>query len=140
MVIARLQRTCHHLSPTVAEIKQAVADYATAAKNAVEVAGFDGVEIHGANGYLIDQFIKDSINKRTDEYGGPIENRCRFALEVVEAVCAAVGPGRVGIRLSPFTNFLDAADSTPYATHVYLAEKLASYGLAYLHAVEPRIA
>ncbi|KXZ53522.1 hypothetical protein GPECTOR_7g972 [Gonium pectorale] len=121
------------------EIKQAVADYARAAKNAVEVAGFDGVEIHGANGYLIDQFIKDSINDRTDEYGGPIENRARFALEVVEAVCEAVGADRVGLRLSPFTGFLDALDSTPYATHTYLAEKLNAFGLAYLHMVEPRI-
>jgi 2,4-dienoyl-CoA reductase-like NADH-dependent reductase (Old Yellow Enzyme family) len=92
-----------------------VEKYATAAKNAI-AAGFDGVEIHGANGYLIDQFNKSSTNKRTDEYGGSIENRCRFALEVVDAVVKAVGADRVGLRLSPFTEFLDAVDETPYAT------------------------
>ncbi|GLC42802.1 hypothetical protein PLESTB_001419400 [Pleodorina starrii] len=121
------------------EIKRVVGEYARAAKNAIEVAGFDGVEIHGANGYFIDQFIKDSVNDRTDEYGGSIENRCRFALEVVEAVVNAVGADRVGIRISPFTTFLDALDSTPYATHVYLVEKLNAYGLSYVHMVEPRV-
>ncbi|GIL83968.1 hypothetical protein Vretimale_10943 [Volvox reticuliferus] len=124
---------------TKEDIRRLVGEYAQAAKNAVEVAGFDGVEVHGANGYLIDQFIKDSVNDRTDEYGGTIENRCRFALEVVEAVIAAVGADRVGIRITPFTTFLDALDSTPYATHVYLMEKLNNYGLSYVHMVEPRI-
>ncbi|KAG2497597.1 hypothetical protein HYH03_004342 [Edaphochlamys debaryana] len=121
------------------DIARIVQQYAAAAKAAVHDAGFDGVEIHGANGYLIDQFIKDSINDRTDEYGGSIENRCRFCLEVVAAVAAAVGPERVGLRLSPFTSFLDAHDSTPYATHTYLLEKLNGLGLAYIHMVEPRI-
>ncbi|KAG2441413.1 hypothetical protein HYH02_010001 [Chlamydomonas schloesseri] len=122
------------------DIKRIVREYAAAAVAAIEHAGFDGVEIHGANGYLIDQFIKDSVNDRTDEYGGSIENRCRFVLEVAEAVVAAVGADRVGIRLSPFTNFLDAADGTPYATHVFLTEQLNRLGLAYLHMVEPRMA
>ncbi|KAG2436722.1 hypothetical protein HXX76_006246 [Chlamydomonas incerta] len=131
---------CSAACTTREDIKRIVQEYAAAAVAAIEVAGFDGVEIHGANGYLIDQFIKDSVNDRTDEYGGSIENRCRFALEVVEAVVAAVGADRVGIRLSPFTNFLDAADSTPYGTHVYLCEQLNRHGLAYLHMVEPRMA
>ena len=86
------------------------------------------------------RFIKDNVNDRTDEYGGSIENRCRFALEVTEAVVAAVGADRVGIRLSPFTNFLDVADSTPYGTNVYLLEQLNKFGLAYVHMVEPRMA
>lgn len=120
------------------EIKTVIKAYGQAAKNAIAV-GCDGVEVHGANGYLIDQFIKDSINKRTDEYGGSIEKRCRFALEVLAEVCAAVGPERVGVRITPFTTFLDALDSTPYATHIYLLEKLNAMGLAYLHMVEPRI-
>ncbi|GLI60109.1 hypothetical protein VaNZ11_002155 [Volvox africanus] len=124
---------------TKEDIRRVVGEYARAARNAVEEAGFDGVEIHGANGYLIDQFLKDSINDRTDEYGGSIENRCRFALEVVEAVVEAVGADRVGIRITPFTGFLDALDSTPYATHTYLVEKLNKYGLSYVHMVEPRI-
>jgi len=73
--------------------------------------GFDGVEIHGAHGYLIDQFLKDQVNDRTDKYGGSLENRCRFALEIVEAVVGEIGPEKVGIRLSPFGNYSGAADS-----------------------------
>ncbi len=99
-----------------AGIKEVVQQYATAAKNAI-AAGFDGVEIHGASGYLIEQFIKSSTNKRTDEYGGSIENRARFALEVVDAVVQAVGADRVGLRLSPFSTFLDAVDDTPFTTY-----------------------
>ncbi|KAG2436731.1 hypothetical protein HXX76_006255 [Chlamydomonas incerta] len=129
----------HPRAATREDIKRIVKEYAAAAVAAIEVAGFDGVEIHGANGYLIDQFLKDSVNDRTDEYGGSIENRCRFALEVVEAVVAAVGADRVGIRLSPFITFNDVADSTPYGTHVYLCEQLNKHGLAYVHMVEPRI-
>lgn len=89
---------------TVEEIKGIVKDYAQSAKNAIE-AGFDGVEIHSANGYLLDQFINTSSNKRTDEYGGSIENRCRFTLEVVDAVTKAIGAERVGIRFSPWSEF-----------------------------------
>ncbi|KAI0288227.1 FMN-linked oxidoreductase [Russula brevipes] len=93
-------------SATKAEIAEYVELYATAARNAVERAGFDGVELHGANGYFIDQFLKETANNRTDEYGGSPENRARFPLEVVDAVSAAVGEERVGLRLSPWlTNF-----------------------------------
>ena len=87
------------------EVQEFVQMHATAASNAVHLAGFDGVEIHGANGYLIDQFIQDVCNKRTDQYGGSIENRCRFALEVVEAVVRVVGQERVGIKFSPWSDY-----------------------------------
>lgn len=95
----------HFCFSYVTEIKEYVELYATAAKNAVQRAGFDGVEVHGAHGYLIDQFIQDVCNKRTDEYGGSIENRSRFALEVLDAVTKAVGQEKTGIRLSPFSDF-----------------------------------
>lgn len=90
---------------SISEINEYVQLYATAASNAVYQAGFDGVEIHAANGYLIDQFIQDTCNKRTDEYGGSVENRCRFALEVVEAVVRAVGATRTAIRFSPWSRW-----------------------------------
>ena len=90
------------------EIKEYVQSYATAAANAVHGAGFDGVEIHGANGYLIDQFLQDVTNKRTDKYGGSVENRARFALEVVHAIVEKVGAEKVGIRLSPWSAFMGA--------------------------------
>ena len=95
--------TINAYSPS--EIKAYVAAWAQAARNAVFGAGFDGVEIHGANGYLIDQFTQDTSNTRTDEYGGSIENRCRFALEVVGAVCEAIGESKTGLRLSPWSRF-----------------------------------
>lgn len=94
----------HVNHPRSIEIKEYVGWYATAAKNAIK-AGFDGVEIHGANGYLVDQFLQDVSNKRTDAYGGPIENRARFALEVTEAVVAAVGQKKTSIRLSPWSKY-----------------------------------
>ena len=87
------------------EIEEYIQYYATAASNAVNAAGFDGVEIHGANGYLVDQFLQDVSNTRTDEYGGSIENRARFALEVIEATVKAVGQKKVGLRLSPCGRF-----------------------------------
>ncbi|GMY07872.1 12-oxophytodienoate reductase 2-like isoform X17 [Fagus crenata] len=87
----------------IEEIPQIINDFRLAARNAIE-AGFDGVEIHGAHGYLIDQFMKDEVNDRTGQYGGSLENRCRFALEVVEAVANEIGADRVGIRLSPFAD------------------------------------
>ncbi len=87
-----------------AEIQEYLGWYAAAAKNAIN-AGFDGVEIHGANGYLVDQFLQDVSNKRTDEYGGPIENRARFAIEVVDAIVAAIGANKTAIRLSPWSRF-----------------------------------
>ncbi|RWV86176.1 hypothetical protein GW17_00051957 [Ensete ventricosum] len=101
--------------------------------------GFDGVEIHGAHGYLIDQFLKDSVNDRTDEYGGSLEKRCRFALEVVEAVVDEIGAERVGIRLSPFADYLDCWDSDPEASGLYLVHQLNTHGLLYCHVVEPRM-
>jgi N-ethylmaleimide reductase len=101
---------------TEAEITGIVGDFAQAARNARE-AGFDGVEVHGANGYLIDQFLRDGTNKRTDGYGGPIANRTRFLTEVVDAVTAAVGADRVGVRLSPWGTFNGMADSDTNALH-----------------------
>nr|GMD11167.1 putative 12-oxophytodienoate reductase 11 [Ipomoea batatas] len=101
--------------------------------------GFDGVEIHGAHGYLIDQFLKDGINDRTDQYGGSLENRCRFALEIVDAIANEIGADRVGIRLSPFANYMESGDSNPKALGVYMAEALNKYGILYCHMVEPRM-
>lgn len=90
---------------TIEEIQEFVQLYATAASNAVHKAGFDGVEIHGANGYLVDQFIQDVSNDRTDDYGGSVENRSRFALEVIKAVVGAVGEKKTGLRISPWSTF-----------------------------------
>ncbi|KAI0690079.1 NADH:flavin oxidoreductase/NADH oxidase [Cerioporus squamosus] len=120
------------------EIKEYVSWYAAAAKNAIE-AGFDGVEIHGANGYLVDQFLQDISNKRTDEYGGPIANRARFALEVVDAVVAAVGPKKTTIRLSPWSRYQDMREDDPVPTFTYLVNKLKEEhpDLAYIHVVAP---
>jgi len=118
------------------EIQDIIEDYVQAGRNAIK-AGFDGVEIHGANGYLIDQFIQDSTNKRTDRYGGSIENRSRFALEITEAVAEAIGAEKVGIRLSPSGLFNDMRDSNPKETFSYLIRELNRFNLAYLHLVEP---
>lgn len=121
---------------TVDEIKTTVEDYKNAAKLAKD-AGFDGVEIHGANGYLIDQFLRDGTNKRTDAYGGSPENRARFLLQVTEAVTSVWGGDRVGVRLSPRNPYNDMSDSDPLHTFGLAAEKLNAYGLAYLHTMEP---
>lgn len=102
-------------------------------------AGFDGVEIHGANGYLPDQFLQDGTNKRTDAYGGSIENRARFLVEITSAVTSVWGPGRVGVRLSPSSSYGSMHDSNSEATFGYAAKALDMLGLAYLHIVEPRI-
>ncbi|XP_034676143.1 putative 12-oxophytodienoate reductase 11 [Vitis riparia] len=123
---------------TTDEIPQVVKDFRLAARNAIE-AGFDGVEIHGAHGYLLDQFMKDQVNDRTDKYGGSLENRCRFPLEVVEAVVDEIGADKVGIRLSPFATYAEAGDSNPRALGLYMAESLNKYGLLYCHMVEPRM-
>ncbi|EIW77973.1 NADH:flavin oxidoreductase/NADH oxidase [Coniophora puteana RWD-64-598 SS2] len=123
---------------TIPEIKEYVQLYATTAQNAIE-AGFDGVEIHGANGYLIDQFLQDVSNDRTDEYGGSIENRTRFALEVVDAVVTAVGASKVGIRMSPWSEFQDMRMADPITTFSYYVNKIKERNLCYIHAVEPRI-
>jgi len=112
-----------------------VEDYRQAAKNALD-AGFDGVEIHSANGYLLDQFLRDGTNKRTDRYGGTFENRARFLLEVTEAIVTVWGVERVGIRLSPSGTFNDMTDSDPEAFFVYLLGELNRFGLAYLHIVD----
>lgn len=117
------------------EIAGVVAEFRRAARNARR-AGFDGVEIHGANGYLIDQFLRDGANHRSDEYGGSVENRARFALEIVDAVVAEIGAGRVGIRLSPLTPFNDLTDSDPQAMFGYLVEELNKRGIAFIHFIE----
>ncbi|MDH4982656.1 alkene reductase [Hyphomicrobium sp. D-2] len=117
------------------EIAGIVADYAHAAKCALE-AGFDGVEIHAANGYLLQQFLSDKTNKRTDQYGGSIENRTRIVREVVDAVTKVWGGDRVGIRISPLTKFGDIGDSNPEPLYLSLVEELNAYNLAYLHVIE----
>ena len=118
------------------ELPGIVADYVRAARDAVQIAGFDGVEVHGANGYLLDQFLKTGSNARDDAYGGPIENRARLMLEVMQAVVAAVGGGRVGIRLSPVTPANDAFDADAQPLFEHVVRGLAPLGLAYLHLIE----
>jgi N-ethylmaleimide reductase len=118
-----------------AEISAIVEQYAQAARNAL-AAGFDGVEVHAANGYLIDQFLRDHTNKRTDRYGGSIANRSRFLFDVVEAVSAAAGAERTGVRISPQNTQNDIGDSDPQTLFNYVAEKLSGMGLAYLHIIE----
>ncbi|HLO86079.1 MAG TPA: alkene reductase [Nostocaceae cyanobacterium] len=118
------------------EIPCIVEQFRQGAKNALE-AGFDGVELHGAFGYLIDQFLQDSSNQRTDKYGGSIENRSRFLLEVVEAVASVWGGSGVSIKLSPSNTFYGMQDSDSQATFTYVIDALNSYGLAYLHLMEP---
>ncbi|TFY81759.1 hypothetical protein EWM64_g2257 [Hericium alpestre] len=129
------------------EIKEYVQLYATAAANGVHKAGFDGVEIHNANGYFLDQFLQDVSNNRTDEYGDSIENRARFSLEVIEAVTKAVGQKRVGIRFSPWGTFQDMRMNGDYMndpkpTFSYLVTKLRDTypEFAYIHVTEPRVA
>jgi len=117
------------------EIPQIVEEFAHGAKNA-KLAGFDGVEIHGANGYLLDQFLRDGTNTRKDRYGGSVENRARLLLEVVEAVTGVWGADRVGVRLSPSGTFNDMSDSDPQGTFGLLVDKLNPLGLAYLHIVD----
>ena len=120
----------------LAEIPGIVEDYRKAAKAAVTEAGFDGVEIHGANGYLIDQFLRADSNHRTDAYGGSIENRARFLFEVVDAVVAGAGAGRTGIRISPVTPANDVSDPDPQPLFEHVVKGLAARGLAFIHVVE----
>jgi N-ethylmaleimide reductase len=120
------------------ELPGIVADYVQAAKNA-KAAGFDGVEIHSANGYLLDQFLEDTTNHRTDAYGGSIENRARLLLEVVDAAIEVWGQGRVGVRLSPYGSFGDMGDSNPEALFSYVLQQLSLRKIAYAHLVEPRV-
>lgn len=97
------------------------------------------MEVHGANGYLIDQFLKDHVNDRTDEYGGSLENRCRFPLEVVKATSDEIGTDKVGIRLSPFANYNDCRDSNPNELGMHTTKALNKFGILYAHVIEPRM-
>jgi N-ethylmaleimide reductase len=118
------------------EIPLVIDQFRRAARVAID-AGFDGIEVHGANGYLVEQFLRDSTNDRTDAWGGPIENRVRFAVEVMRAVCDEIGPGRVGLRLSPVTPANDIGqDSDPAALYTHLVKQLAPLGFAFLEIVE----
>jgi N-ethylmaleimide reductase len=119
------------------EIKEIVKEFGRATARA-RAAGFDGVELHAANGYLVEQFLQDGSNKRTDNYGGSIENRCRFLLEVIEEMVNNWSADRVAVRLSPSGKFNDMSDSDPIALFSYVAEQLNQFGLAYLHVIEPR--
>lgn len=120
-----------------AEIPALIESYRHASFKAKE-AGFDGIEIHAANGYLLDQFLQDGTNHRTDSYGGSVENRARLILEVLDAVTSVWGGARVGIRLSPYGSFNDMSDTDPLGLFGYLIEQLNSRKLAYLHLIEPR--
>ena len=120
---------------TPEDMARTIKDYRDAAKRAL-AAGFDGVEIHGANGYLLDQFLRDGSNQRQDEYGGSIENRMRFPLQVVDAVIEAVGKERVGLRISTVNPYNDMRDSNPAELFTCFAKELAKRALVYLHAVE----
>ncbi|MNQ31087.1 N-ethylmaleimide reductase [compost metagenome] len=123
---------------TIAEIRGLVESFRAAAERGI-AAGFDGVELHSANGYLFDQFLQDGSNKRTDIYGGSFENRSRFLLEAVEAVISVWGSNRVAVRLGPSGNFGDMSDSDPIGLFTYVARELNKLDLAYLHLIEPRI-
>jgi N-ethylmaleimide reductase len=121
---------------TLEEIPGVVEQFHLAAVNAKE-GGFDGVELHGANGYLLDQFLRDGANARTDRYGGTIESRARFPLEVVDAVVGVWGAGRVGYKIAPYFSMFGMSDSDPVATFSHLAQELSRRGLLYLHVTEP---
>jgi N-ethylmaleimide reductase len=124
------------LAMTMTDTTRAIDEYVSAAKNAIE-AGFDGVELHGANGYLLDQFLNPASNKRADMYGGSVENRCRFVLKVVDEVATAIGKGRTGIRLSPYGGFNDVSPFPETETqYAFLAEKLNLIAIAYVHLVD----
>ncbi len=120
---------------TKEEIGTVVKEYVNGARNAIE-AGFDGIEIHGANGYLIDQFLRDGSNTRDDDYGGSIENRARFLFEIVEGISNAIGSDKTGLRLSPSGTFNDMKDSDPTKHFTYICEKLNAFDLAYLHIID----
>ena len=118
-----------------AELPGLIATYVQAAKNAIE-AGFDGVEVHAGNGYLLDQFLRSSTNQRRDDYGGSKENRARLLLEILTAVCAAIGNDRVGVRLSPVTPFNDISDDNPQETFDYVVDALNPFDLAFLDILQ----
>ncbi|KAH9945554.1 NADH:flavin oxidoreductase/NADH oxidase [Amylocystis lapponica] len=125
---------------SIPEIEDYVQVYAAAAKNAMHGAGFDGVEVHCANGYLLDQFLQDVSNTRTDAYGGSVENRCRFPLAAIDAVVEAVGAEHTGVRVSPWSGFQEMRMDNPVPTFSYFASQLVARhpDMAYIHAVEPR--
>ncbi|XP_078158686.1 putative 12-oxophytodienoate reductase 8 [Carex rostrata] len=120
------------------EIPQIVNDFRLAARNAID-AGFDGIEVHAANGYLIEQFLKDGVNDRTDIYGGSLKNRTRFCLEIIQAIIDEIGSDQVGVRLSPYLDIYQCSDSNPDALAVHMAESLSKLNVAYLHPIEPRM-
>ncbi|TVY60772.1 Chanoclavine-I aldehyde reductase easA [Lachnellula suecica] len=126
----------HEMTPD--QILSCISDFKQAAKNAM-LAGFDGVEVHGANGYLVDQFIQDNCNKRSDSWGGGVANRARLALEIVAALVDAVGADRVGFRISPFSLFQGMKMADPIPQFSYLVERLKQHRLAYLHVIESRV-
>jgi len=127
-----------HRALTVPEIAAIVQDYRRAAERAID-ADFEGIELHAANGYLVDQFLQDGSNKRTDEYGGAMENRTRFLSEVVTALISVWGADRVAVRIGPGGTWNGMSDSNPQALFSYVGECLNKFGLAYLHIIEPRI-
>jgi len=127
-----------HRALRIDEIPGIVEDFRAAAQRAKD-AGFDGVELHAANGYLVDQFIQDGTNQRSDSYGGPIQNRVRFLRETLEALISVWGAERVGVRISPSGEWGGISDSDPEATFSYVASVLDSYKIAYLHVIEPRV-
>lgn len=127
-----------HREIGTAEIAKVIENFRKAAARALE-AGFDGIEIHNANGYLADTFLQDGTNKRTDAYGGSLEKRTKFSLELLDAIISVWGEGRVGLRISPSGKWGAISDSDPQATFGFFVDKLNSYPLAYLHIIEPRI-
>ncbi len=132
------QQPSPHRALDIREIPSIVEDYRKAAERA-KAAGFDGVELHAGNGYLPDQFLQDGINKRTDMYGGSIENRSRFLLQVIDAMVSVGGANRVAVRIAPSGTWNGVSDSDPIALFDYVAKQLSRFGLAYLHIIEPRI-
>jgi N-ethylmaleimide reductase len=122
---------------TLEDIKNTIADFVKCAENSL-AAGFDGIEVHAANGYLLDQFLEDGTNKRDDKYGGSVENRMRFLVEVLKAVCQVYPANKVGVRLSPFGEFNDMQDSDPVGLFTAVCAKMQDLGLGYVHVIEPR--
>ena len=133
--IAKFVDTSAPRALELAELPGIVGDYRRAARNAM-AAGFDGVEVHGANGYLLDQFLRSGSNQRTDAYGGSVENRARLLLEVMQAVCEEIGADKVGLRLSPVTPANDAMDPQPQPLFEHVVRQLAPLKMAYLHIIE----
>eukprot|EP01015_Nassula_variabilis_P010817 TRINITY_DN1880_c0_g1_i8.p1 TRINITY_DN1880_c0_g1~~TRINITY_DN1880_c0_g1_i8.p1 ORF type:complete len:342 (-),score=79.88 TRINITY_DN1880_c0_g1_i8:125-1150(-) len=127
-----------HMTPkemTEEEIKQMIQDFRKGAENAMK-AGFDGLELHGANGYIVDSFLRDHTNRRQDQWGGSVENRTRFCLEVVDQLVSVFGPNRVGVKVTPNGRYNDMFDSNPLKTYTYLAQQLSKKNIAYLHCAE----